>query len=153
MTEIKTFKKNEIVFREGDAGDFMFEIVSGGVGVYSDYGKPEQKHLATLEKGDFIGEMGMIEKKPRSATAVALENSELALITGENFDEYLKKEPKKAVRILRYTSSRLRKLSVDYVGACAAASEYLRIKDMGLKQSPDLMKRIKAITDKAKKKK
>lgn len=153
MAEIKKFKKNDVVFLEGDKGDFMYEIISGKVGVYADYGRAEQKLLATLGKEDFIGEMGMIEKKPRSATAVALESTEAVLITSENFESYLANEPKKAVRILRYTSSRLRKLSIDYVGACAAASEYLLIKDDGLKQTPELMKRIKAITDSVKKKK
>lgn len=150
MAEIKKFKKNEIIFSEGDSGDFMYDILSGRVGIYTDYGKPEQKLLATLEDEGFVGEMGMIERKPRSATAVALENTEAALVTLENFDEYLKNEPKKAVEVLRHTSARLRQLSADYIRACAAATEYIRIEEMGLKQSPDLMKRIKKITSSVK---
>ena len=148
MAEIKKFKKNDVVFLEGDRGDFMYEIISGKVGVYADYGRAEQKLLATLGKEDFIGEMGMIEKKPRSATAVALENTEAAIVTSENFDKYLKEEPKKAIEILKHTSARLRQLSHDYIVACATAAEYIRVDEMGLKQSPDLMKRIKAITSK-----
>jgi len=148
MAEIKKFKKNDVVFFAGDKGDFMYDIISGCVGVYSDYGLPEQKLLCKIESKGFIGEMGMIEKKPRSATAVALENTEAALITSENFDEYLKSEPKRALEILKHTSARLRQLSHDYIVACATASEYIRVDEMGLKQSPDLMKRIKAITSK-----
>lgn len=148
MAEIKTFKKNEVIFKAGESGEFMYDILSGSVGIYSDYGLPEQKLLAKIEGSGFVGEMGMIEKKPRSATAVALENTEAAIVTSENFDEYLKEEPKKAIEILKHTSARLRQLSHDYIVACATAAEYIRVDEMGLKQSPDLMKRIKAITSK-----
>lgn len=148
MAELKKFKKNEVIFFEGAKGDFMYDVISGCVGIYSDYDTPSPKLLAKIDGSGFVGEMGMIEKKPRSATAVALETTEAFLITADNFDDYLKNDPAKAVEVLKHTSARLRELSHDYIKACATATEYIRIEEMGLKQSPELIKRIKSITSK-----
>ena len=70
--ETKTFKKGEIIFKQGDLSDCMYDILWGQVGIYADYGTPEEKLLTTLETERFFGEMGMIEGRLRSATAVAL---------------------------------------------------------------------------------
>lgn len=145
MSNTKSFKKNQVIFFEGEKGETMYDIVYGMVGIYSDYGKPEQKLLTKLGPESFFGEMGMIEKLPRSATAVALENTDAIEITQEKFAEYLKERPAKAYTILQHTSKRLRDLSCDYVDACVAISEYVQAEEDGVKPSDALLERMKKI--------
>ena len=135
MTESVKFKKNEIIFREGEVGKTMYDIVSGTVGIYAAYGTEDQKLLTKLVPEDFFGEMGMIEELPRSATAVALEAVEAFVVTKENFKEYITEKPAKALTVLEYTSRRLRRLSYDYVEACAAIAEYVKaLEDAAMRQ-------------------
>ena len=153
MTESIKFKKNEIIFKEGDAGNTMYDITSGSVGIYSNYGTAEQNLLTKLGPEDFFGEMGMIEELPRSATAVALEATEACVITKDNFKDYITEKPAKALTVLEYTSRRLRRLSYDYVEACAAIAEYVKADEKGEKPSADLMAKLKKIDANAKAKK
>ncbi len=153
MTETVKFKKNEIIFKEGDEGNTMYDIIDGSVGIYSGYGTKEQNLLTKLGPEDFFGEMGMIEELPRSATAVALEATTAKAITKENFKEYITERPVKALKVLEYTSRRLRNLSYDYVEACAALSAYVKADEKGEQPDPDLMKKLKKIDVAAKAKK
>ena len=66
-----TFNKDEIVFHQGDFAEGMFDIIAGSIGVFVGYGTDNEKQLTVLKSGDFLGEMGLIENYPRSATAVA----------------------------------------------------------------------------------
>ena len=54
--EPKTFKKGEIIFKQGDLSDCMYDILWGQVGIYADYGTPEEKLLTTLETERFFGD-------------------------------------------------------------------------------------------------
>ena len=66
---IKTYDKGEIIFKQGDFAEEMYDIISGSVGIYYGYGTENQIQLAVLRSNDFLGEMAMIETYPRSATA------------------------------------------------------------------------------------
>lgn len=145
MTNFKTFKKNEIIFKEGEVSETMYDIVWGSVGIFSAYGTPDQKLLKTLSDDEFFGEMGMIEGAPRSATAVALEETQVYMIDPDRLSAYIKEKPSKALVILQHTSHRLRELSCDYVNACAAISEYVAAEEKGEKPDDSLVKRMKLI--------
>ena len=87
--ELKTLKKGEVLFRAGDPGDCMYEVYTGTVGVYSHYGTSEEKLLKKYYPDEYFGEMGLIDHAPRSAAAVALDNSTtVGLITEEGFGEF-----------------------------------------------------------------
>ena len=66
-----TFKKDEVIFKQGDFAHSMFDIVSGSVGVFVSYGGENETRLTVLKRGEFLGEMGLIENYPRSAAAVS----------------------------------------------------------------------------------
>ena len=153
MTQTEKFKKNEIIFREGDSGETMYDIISGTVGIYSAYGTEEQKLLTKLTEEAFFGEMGMIEKLPRSATAVALEETTVRVITADTFKDYISEKPAKALVVLQYTSNRLRRLSYDYVEACSAIKEYCKAEEAGEKPDAKLLEKLKKIDAESKKKK
>ena len=74
MKEI-TFGKDQVIFREGDNAATMYDILSGKVGIYKNYGAKNEQQIIVMEAGQVFGEMGMIEYYPRSATAVALEDT------------------------------------------------------------------------------
>ena len=72
---IKEFERGQIIFKQGDLDICMYDIQRGKIGVYSAYGTSEEKLIAELVEGETVGEMGMIERVPRSATAVALDDT------------------------------------------------------------------------------
>ena len=153
MSNVTNYKKNAVIFKEGDIDDKMFDIVWGSVGIFANYGKPDQKLLVKLGPDEFFGEMGMIENLPRSATAVALEDTDVMEITFEGFAKFLEKKPARAYTILEHTSKRLRELSCDYVEACIAINEYVANEEKGEKPSAELMAKMKKISAARSKKK
>ena len=120
----KTYKRNEIIFRQGDTADSMFDITMGRVGIYLNYGTAEEKQLAILEGGEFFGEMGMIDHEPRSATAVALDrDTALMEITEDTLGELFQKNPAKVLMIMQQLSHNLRRLTNQYWKVCKAAAD------------------------------
>src|SRR3954451_18930712 len=101
------FKAGEYVFREGDLGLEMYIINEGNVEILNHVGDEEQV-LAVLEKGDFFGEMSVLEDLPRAASARAATDVRLLQINGSTFDQLLQGNPEIAVRMMRKLSRRLR---------------------------------------------
>ena len=121
---VQSYRKGQIVFREGDEGAYMYQIHSGSVDVWSKYGTPEQVRLTTLCTNAFFGEMGLIAQEKRSATAVISEDdTTLECIRAEDIEPLFKANPLKVDMILGHLSGRLRRLTTDYVKACAEAAE------------------------------
>ena len=117
------YEKDQVIFRQGEFARTMYDIVSGKVGVYVNYGAEGEKLIAELGSEDFLGEMGMIELTPRSATAVALEDTVLSEIGEEEFGEYFSGKPQKLLPLLRILSRRIRDTDEKYIAVCRAAYE------------------------------
>jgi CRP-like cAMP-binding protein len=100
-------KAGEYVFREGDLGTEMYIINEGKIEILNQVGDDEQL-LAVLEKGDFFGEMSVLEDLPRAASARAATDCRLLQINGTTFDQMLQGNPEIAVRMMRKLSRRLR---------------------------------------------
>ncbi len=109
-----TYEKNEIIFRQGSWGFTLYDIRSGEVGLYVDYGMPSQKELTVLLPGQSFGEMGMLQQMARSATAVALQKTALQEVRKEEFHTWLEKSPKKVMHIMQQLGDRTRELTGDY---------------------------------------
>jgi CRP-like cAMP-binding protein len=106
-SNILTFSSGDRIFGQGDLGTEMFIIQEGEVEIVKHIGG-ESHSLSRLEKGDFFGEMALLEALPRTADAVALTDVKVVAINGSRFDEMLRKNPEVAVRIIRKYSKRLR---------------------------------------------
>lgn len=121
------FKKGTVLFQEGDEGEEMYIIQSGKVAI-----KKRVQHgdttLAVLEKGDFFGEMAILERMPRSAGAEMLEDGDLIVIGSELFGDMIKSNPEIAVRMLRKYSLRLRETTrqIELAGGGAPVSAAAR---------------------------
>jgi len=85
-------KAGEYIFQEGDLGTEMYIINEGKVEILNVVGDDEQV-LAVLEKGDFFGEMSVLEDLPRAASARALTDIRILQINGSTFDQLLQGNP------------------------------------------------------------
>ncbi len=122
--QVMSFKKGQIIFREGDTGNYMYAVHSGTVGIYVNYGAREETKLTTLYADSFFGEMSLISDEPRSATAVIEENdTTLEIIRADDLEALFEANPLKIDMILTHLSNRLRRLTKDYAKACAIAVE------------------------------
>jgi len=102
------FVAGKVVFEEGDLGLTMYVIEKGEIEIRKKFGR-EDRVLAVLGKGDFFGEMCMLEDDvPRSATAIALTDVELVMIDRSAFTFILKHNPEITIRIMRKLVRRLR---------------------------------------------
>jgi CRP-like cAMP-binding protein len=106
---IVKFPKEEVIFKEGDLGTDMYIIQSGTVAVDKKIGDTTRR-LAVFGKGDFFGEMSLLEHLPRTATVTALEDCEVVRIDGSTFDAMIRSNTEIAVRMLRKFSVRLREM-------------------------------------------
>jgi CRP-like cAMP-binding protein len=104
---LKPFEKGAVVFEEGDDGEELFIIRAGKVAIKKRVPHGEVT-LAVLEKGDFFGEMAMLEHIPRTAGAEMVEDGKLVVIDSGVFGDMIKANPEVAVRMLRKYSLRLR---------------------------------------------
>ena len=146
--KVLNLEKNEIIFKEGDKSDCMYDIRRGSVGIYANYGTKEEKLLTELTQDQFFGEMGIIEGYPRSATAVALgEGTELMVILKEAFEDYCKNNPEKTVLIMKNMSARIRDLTRGYLEACHTIAESMEAEQKGEKKSNSLLARLKKYRD------
>jgi CRP/FNR family cyclic AMP-dependent transcriptional regulator len=103
----KQFAAGEIVFRQGDPSDCVVLVRSGRVEVLREAGA-ETILLGTASDGEFIGEMGVLEARPRSATVRAATDLEVELIGRGAFLERVSRDPALAHKLLTRMSSRLR---------------------------------------------
>jgi CRP-like cAMP-binding protein len=87
---IRTFFCGETIFREGQPSDCAYIIDSGSVGVYREDSLGKRSLVQELGEHALFGEMGLIDKYPRSATVVALTDTRCMIIERSRFD-YLKK--------------------------------------------------------------
>jgi CRP-like cAMP-binding protein len=104
---IVRFKRGEAVFREGDRGSTMFIVQSGEIGLFRQTNGNRQT-LGLLEKGDFFGEMSILEGRERPHCAIAEQDAELIEINNTIFDKMIRGNIEIAVRMLRKLSLRLR---------------------------------------------
>lgn len=140
MTE-RQFSKGDVIVREGDQGESFFQIESGVVGIYGNYGGEDENLLTELKSGQYIGEMAVIDVYPRSATAVALEEVKVIEIASGEIDEYFRSQPDKILDIMKNLSGRLKSLTEDYTDV----SEAIRQLNPGKKEgrNENLVAKIK----------
>lgn len=102
-----SYAAGDLIFAQGDLGTDMFIIQEGEVDIIKHI-NGESHLLSHLERGDFFGEMALLESVPRTADALAKTDVKVLVINGSRFDDMLRKNPEIAVRIIRKYSKRLR---------------------------------------------
>jgi CRP-like cAMP-binding protein len=110
------FRAGSLIFREGDAGDKLYIILEGRVRISKFIPGVGEEALAVLDRGDFFGEMALIDAKPRSADAKAHESDATVLsIDRATLNEILSMDPHASLQFLnllcRMISRRLREIN------------------------------------------
>jgi CRP-like cAMP-binding protein len=104
---LKRFDPDAVLFRQGDPSDEVILILSGSADVLRESGD-DAILLGTVRAGEFVGEMGVLEGRMRSATVRAAEAVEAELIERQAFLERVSAEPELARKLLLRMSARLR---------------------------------------------
>ena len=122
----RSYGPGELICQEGESSSEMFVIQSGSVRIFkarpSGPGRssqPPEIELAVLHKGDFFGEMSLLEGLPRDASAQAQGSAEVLVITPGALLVRLRRDPTFAFELLRRLSSRVRSLNARLIAALA----------------------------------
>jgi CRP/FNR family transcriptional regulator, cyclic AMP receptor protein len=104
----KRFTRNKIILLEEDTLNYMYVLLSGKVKVVHS-GMDGKEHIVAIhKKGDFFGEMALLDGKTSPASVIALEDTHIVIISKKDFEEYLLKNDKVARQVILILCSRLR---------------------------------------------
>jgi CRP-like cAMP-binding protein len=102
----ESFAQGTPVLREGSRDDGFFIVLQGEVDV-----RQGVRHLATLKRGQFFGEIGLIARSGRTATVTAGTPVDVLRIAGRDFQKLLEASPRLALKILEELAERLQSTS------------------------------------------
>jgi CRP-like cAMP-binding protein len=97
----RVYSANEYIFYQGDPGIALYIIREGEIKVVKNSDQDKEMELTRFGRGDFFGELALMDTDLRSASAIALTDSNLGAIFKPDIDKFIEKFPKKGVEILR----------------------------------------------------
>ena len=110
-TRTRRFRRGEVIFHAGDAGDGLFVIVSGEVKIALPSETGDEAIIATLRAGDVFGELALLDGAPRSATATALVATETVVLPRDRFHALIATEPAVRDALLASLAAELRRIT------------------------------------------
>jgi CRP/FNR family transcriptional regulator, cyclic AMP receptor protein len=108
LLKLEVRPAGSVLFRKDEGGDAMYLIEGGRVRIHIRDEDDEEVTLTELARGDFFGEMAILDGKPRSASATVTEEARLAVLSREHFHEYVRRNPDLALEMLSAITERLR---------------------------------------------
>ena len=109
---VRRFRRGETIFHQGDPGDSLFIIESGSVKIVLPSPEGEEGAIiATLSRGDFFGELALLDGAPHSATAVAIESAELLVMRREPFEGLIDTDRELRMALFAGLTAELRRLT------------------------------------------
>lgn len=112
--EVLTKEAGEVIFRSGDPGEDMYVVLSGTVDIFLEQ-NGSNIPVAKLRKGDFFGEMSLLEGMPRSGTVIVSQKSELVVLTENSFRQLMSDDSVLAWRVMKGLSTRIRSINNELV--------------------------------------
>ena len=106
---VRFFNQGAVIFKENDDGSEMFIIIQGIVEIRKSTGQASSKILTTLQKGDMFGEMAIIEKQPRSASAIAVQPTRVLVLNEKLYENMIGSNPDFARKMNKVLSERIRR--------------------------------------------
>ena len=104
-------RRGQTVFQKGDQGSYMVAVVSGRIRISATSPEGREVTLNMIDTGEVFGEIALLDGKPRSADATALEDSHLILVDRRHFLPYLTSNNDLALRVIDILCERLRDTS------------------------------------------
>ena len=108
----KMYNDGDVIVRQGEAGECMYEILEGTVEVLREK-NGQEVCLAVLSKGDFFGEMAIFEREVRSATVRAMGEVRAMTIDKKTLLRRISGDPSLAFRIVEKMANRIRELDIE----------------------------------------
>ena len=109
----KTYETGEMIMLEGERDPHIMFIVSGRVEVFLGSGNSRDV-LWTLEGGEILGEMSLLDQLPRTASAQALTPCEVVRLDKESFYHLVSRYPSLSIKVIQLMGTRMRKMDAQY---------------------------------------
>lgn len=122
----KTFPPNTVVLMEGERSDSLYIILEGKVKIYASEDSGNEVILNMQGRGDFFGEMTLLDDAPRSASVMTMESTRVSVMTKAAFRECLAGHPEVAYNLIRMLTERVRVLT-ESVKSLALLDVYGRV--------------------------
>ena len=106
----KEYEDQEVICRQGEAGNFMY-VVQAGLAVVTHEDGGSESVVGNLAPGDVFGEMAIFDRQPRSATVRAMGSARILTLDKRAFLRRVHEDPTLAFRILERMSQRIRSLN------------------------------------------
>ncbi len=107
----RRFRRNEVIFHQGDIGDSLQVVASGAVKIVLPSADGDEAIIASLHPGEFFGELALLDSSPRSTTATALEPTETLALPRTPFLRLLTEDPALVTALLHALAEELRRLT------------------------------------------
>lgn len=107
----RQFRRNTILFHKDQPGDSLYIVESGHIRIFLPTATGEELTVDIAGPGDVVGELALLDGRPRSASAQTLEDSAVQVLSREDFQQYLTTAPKLAASLLELLSTRLRQIT------------------------------------------
>jgi len=108
MTVTRRLDKNETLFVKGDPGDSLFGVQEGKIKIVTTSPNGKEVTLNIIEKGQFFGEIALLDGMDRTADAIAMEKTEVLVIQRRDFIPFLEKHPKLCIQVMQLLCHRVR---------------------------------------------
>lgn len=105
----RSYRAGAVLFREGDPGDALFVVVEGDVRVVVLSAAGGEATVALLGPGEFVGDLALLDGRPRSASAIAHRAAKTLVVTRDDFRRWLSERPKASFALLEALSLRVRR--------------------------------------------
>jgi CRP/FNR family cyclic AMP-dependent transcriptional regulator len=108
MSHTRSLRAGEVLFRENDLGDALYGIRRGEILIETGSASGKRVVLNTLGAGDIFGEIALLDGQPRTADALAVEQTELFVLRRSDLLSYLSREPAIAIKLIELLCARVR---------------------------------------------
>lgn len=106
---VRTYDAGDVIFREGAPGDSLYVVIEGSVRVALHSAEGEEATVAVLGPGEFVGDLALLDGRPRSASAIASQPTKTLIMTRDDFIEWLSGRSSAALALLEALSLRVRR--------------------------------------------
>lgn len=107
----KQFKRGDTVFRKDDPGTHLYVVLEGAVKIALPGEFGQEALVAIARPGEYFGELALLDRSPRSASVVALEDTRAALLAADDFMAFLESHPAAVRSVLEALARTVRRLS------------------------------------------
>ncbi len=104
----RQFRQGQAIFQQGDAGQMLYLIQSGRVRIYVEGEEGQEVSVIVYGPNDIFGELAVIDGLPRSASAVAMEETVVHILSRDRFREHMRRSPQLALNFMKALSVRVR---------------------------------------------